>query len=268
MNVSPPRRNLLIFVARAPTAGVAKTRLGRTIGMAPAARLYRAFLVDLDTRFRAAAHDVLASEPFDLCWAFTPESADLSDLLAEFGEAPAASSNGFVRVQVQRGDDLGARQTNLLRWAHELGYERALVTASDSPHLPVAVIRQAFALLAEHEVTIGRVHDGGYYLLGLRGFRDVLAGVLMSVGRVADGVVARCRALGLRVAELPCTFDVDEAADLALLIEHLAPEGEAAPATWAALCELGLVAGRGRAAVEPGEPGEPDEPGLSALVSG
>jgi rSAM/selenodomain-associated transferase 1 len=241
MNATPQRRNLLIFVARAPAPGAAKTRLGRTIGMAPAARLYRAFLADLDARFRAAAHDDRVAEPFDLCWAFTPEARDVPNLLVEFGPA-AAASNGHVRVRLQEGDDLGARQANLLRWAHELGYERALVTASDSPHLPVDLIRQAFAVLADHEVTIGRVHDGGYYLLGLRGFRDVLAGVPMSVGRVADGVVARCRGRGLRVAELPCTFDVDEAADLDLLIEHLSPDGDAAPATWAALRELDLVA--------------------------
>ena len=90
-------------------------------------------------------------------------------------------------------------------------------------------------------MAIGRVHDGGYYLVGVRGFHDVLRGVPMSTTGAADALCARARALDLRVAELPPTFDVDEAADLALLRRALAPDGASAPATWAALHRLGLV---------------------------
>ena len=74
MSVSVQRRNLLVFVAREPAPGLTKTRLGQTIGMERAAALYRAFLIDLDDRFRAAALDETSPEPFDLCWAYTPES--------------------------------------------------------------------------------------------------------------------------------------------------------------------------------------------------
>ena len=40
-------RGLLLIAAREPVPGLTKTRLGATIGMARAAELYAAFLVDL-----------------------------------------------------------------------------------------------------------------------------------------------------------------------------------------------------------------------------
>ena len=60
------RRGLFLFVARAPVPGRAKTRLGATIGMEAAARLYRAFLVDLAARFTPAPG---ADPGFDFGWA-------------------------------------------------------------------------------------------------------------------------------------------------------------------------------------------------------
>jgi glycosyltransferase A (GT-A) superfamily protein (DUF2064 family) len=121
------------------------------------------------------------------------------------------------------------------------GYERTVLIASDSPHLSVAVVRRAFSTLHDHDLAIGRVHDGGYYLIGLSGFHDVLTGVPMSTAGAADALLDRARSLGLRVAELPSTFDVDEEPDLDILHAHLDPDGAPAPATWAALRALGLV---------------------------
>jgi glycosyltransferase A (GT-A) superfamily protein (DUF2064 family) len=63
----------------------------------------------------------------------------------------------------------------------------------------------------------------------------------MSTASAADDVIARAHALGLAVAELPPTFDVDEAEDLNRLIAALAPAGGAAPASWGALAALGFV---------------------------
>jgi glycosyltransferase A (GT-A) superfamily protein (DUF2064 family) len=141
----------------------------------------------------------------------------------------------------QVGGDWGERQANLLRWGHNHGYARTALTASDSPHLPQSTAADAFTALVDHDIVFGRVHDGGYYLIGLRGFHDVLSGVPMSTRRAADALCARAHDLGLHIAELPPTFDVDEAEDLELLQDVLAPYGAAAPATWAALQDLALV---------------------------
>ncbi len=228
------RRSLLIIVAREPVAGITKTRLGRSIGMERACQLYEAFLTDLAVRFapRAVGHE------FTVAWAYTPESRRFPSVLQRL--AGEATCQGLTYI-AQHGADLTVRQVNLLRWGAEHGFERTAVMASDSPQLTPDHVRTAFAVLDHADVTLGRVHDGGYYLIGVRGAQDPLSGVAMSTGAVADNVRSHVRALGLRWAEVAATFDVDVVDDLVDLIDALAPDGAPAPATWAALWRLGLV---------------------------
>lgn len=226
-------RSIFLFVARVPTPGTAKTRLGATIGMERAATLYRAFLADLAARFHAP---VSPPAGHDLGWAYSPPDGAFGAELVALGQPPPA---GVVLVP-QAGEGLAERLANLFRWAVAAGYDRCVITATDSPQLPRRVAADAVAALAEHDLVLGRTADGGYYLIGLRGCPPVLAGAQLSTGGEADALVARGRELGLRVAELSPSFDVDTEADLALLAEALAPDGATAPATWAALTELGL----------------------------
>ena len=230
----PARDNLLLIAAREPVAGETKTRLGATIGMERAARLYRAFLADLAMRF-------VDGDGYQFGWAVT---SDCERFRAAIGELCPARANGEACYVQQCGEDWGIRQTNLLRWGAEHGYMRTVLTASDSPQMACAEIIHAFDLLADHDVVIGRVHDGGYYLIGVCGFHDVLTGVPMSTASAADALVARAGAQGLRVGEVCGTFDVDIEADLDLLIDLVRDRPEIAPATSRALHELDLVGAR------------------------
>nr|MBA3347431.1 DUF2064 domain-containing protein [Actinomycetota bacterium] len=102
------------------------------------------------------------------------------------------------------------------------------------PQLRAEVVDEAFSLLDRHELVLGPVADGGYYLIGMRGWHDVLAGVAMSTSSVRAEILRSARELGLRVALLEPTYDVDELDDLALLE---ADDAEM-PATRAALAAL------------------------------
>lgn len=227
--------NLLLIGARAPVPGACKTRLGAAIGMATAAALYRAFLVDLAARF--TADPAWATRNYDVAWAYTPD-VDFAAVLRGCGCAAPLSPVGFV---LQEGEGWGARQANLLRWGDVHGYARTVLVASDAPHLSRDDVGQAFAALERRDVVIARSLDGGYSLVGMRGYHDILSGVPMSTSSAADALVARATSLGLRVGETAAIFDIDEVADLDLLIGTLEPDGAAAPATWAALHSLGLL---------------------------
>lgn len=234
---TPPARrhdDLLIIGGKLPLPGLAKTRLGAGLTDAVASRLYRAFLTDVAGRFARAA----AGLGYDLAWGFTPADADYPALIAEI--APDAPAPDHFIPQV--GPDWGVRQVNLLRWGADAGYARTVLIASDSPQLIPESVAAAFPALEDHDVALGRVHDGGYYLIGCRGFHDVITGAPMSTAQAADALVARAASLGLSLAELPASFDIDVTDDLATLIGTLRPDGAAAPATWAALVDLGLVA--------------------------
>jgi len=223
-------RGLLFIAARQPIPGMTKTRLGTAIGMARAAELYAAFLVDLAARFTPGPDDEWG---FDAGWA---------DTLEAIGYPRPSASVCFVP---QQGEGWDVRQANVLRWGHDQGYGRTVLIGSDSPQLPLAVVQEAFAALDEADVAIGCTLDGGYYLIGMRGVHDVLTGALMSTVTVADVLATRSTERGLRLAELPETFDIDEEEDLEYLRPALAPDGAAAPMTWAALKELGLAAAPG-----------------------
>src|SRR5215208_5832440 len=149
MNDEPRReplgegRGLLLIAAREPAPGMTKTRLGATIGMARAAALYAAFLVDLAARFTPRQDEDWG---FDVGWAFTPAEVDFASVLQRIGCHPPPPA---VRFVAQHGDGWDERQANILAWGHEQGYERTVLIGSDSPQLSFGVVIDAFAALLD-----------------------------------------------------------------------------------------------------------------------
>jgi len=190
----------LWIAAKAPRPGLVKTRLATAIGDDAAVALYRAFLTDVSRRFARA--------PFRCGWYVTPPDG--------FAEIEALVGGGATLLAQPEGD-WSERQRYLFREAAGRGEERTVIVASDSPQLTVAAVEAAFAALDRSEIVVGPVDDGGYHLLGMRGFHDVLDGVRMSTASVVDEIDARAHALGVSVARVPSTFDIDEVADLTQL---------------------------------------------------
>ena len=215
----------LYIIAKAPRVGLAKTRLGRAIGHEAAITLYRAFLRDLAARF--------ANAPFECGWYVTPPDAwdDISPLV-DWGERE-------VRILFQKEGDLTARQRAFFYGAAGRGEERAVLMASDSPHLTVEVVVQAFRELDRHDLVFGPTYDGGYYLIGMRGWHDVFHGLPMSVGTELYDIIVQAERIGLSVGRVETTFDVDEVEDLEHLRQLVERRNDLA-ATRAALETLGL----------------------------
>lgn len=215
---------ILYIAAKAPRVGLAKTRLGNRIGHETATALYKAFLRDLGARF--------AHAPFPVGWYITPPDAwpELEPIVAHGAEP---------RVVPQGNGDWTERQCMLFKGAAARGEERVVLVASDSPHLMVEVVADALEQLNQHDVVFGPVHDGGYYLIGMRGWHDIFEGVAMSTATVLDDLIKRAEQMGLSVALVAATFDIDEVGDLPQL-RRLAHERPDLPATRAALAALGL----------------------------
>jgi rSAM/selenodomain-associated transferase 1 len=237
----------LYIIAKAPRVGHVKTRLGRVIGYEAAVMLYRAFLRDLAVRF--------ANTHWECGWYVTPPDAwdDISPLVS-WGRA--------VRILYQNEGNLTERQREFFRGAAARGEERVVLIASDSPHLTVEVVAQAFSELDRSDLVFGPTYDGGYYLIGMRGWHDVFHDVPMSTDTVLGDIVAQAERGGLTVGWVETTFDVDEVDD----IEHLRPLAKHRSdlvATRAALQELGLYEDGGRTKIEPNRTrsiaGNPDD---------
>jgi rSAM/selenodomain-associated transferase 1 len=215
----------LVVVAKYPRAGQVKTRLAAAIGAEPACALYRAFLADLDERLCTAGYAPL--------WAYTPADAP-------FAGSIAAAPRCFAQV----GPDLNARLRNIFQALLGAGWQRVAIISSDTPHLPLGWLDEAYRALDDHDLVLGPADDGGYSLIAMAAPHDVFDGVAMGTNRVLGQTLALARAQDLRSHLLASTFDVDEPADLARLAAALREPAlrRSLPCTTRALLALGILA--------------------------
>ncbi|HEY8598498.1 MAG TPA: TIGR04282 family arsenosugar biosynthesis glycosyltransferase [Thermomicrobiales bacterium] len=225
-------RDALYIAAKAPRPGLAKTRLGRQLGHQAAVELYRAFLRDLSLRFASLPRNLSCT----LGWYITPP--DAWPELAPLVTIPEGMQTPVILAQGE--GDWTTRQEALFAGAEGRGEGRTILIASDSPHLNVSTIASAFRQLERHDLVLGPVSDGGYYLIGMRGWHDVLRGIPMSTQTVTSEIAARAAQQGLSVGWTAPTFDIDEATDLAQLCRLVATRDDL-PATRAALRQPGLL---------------------------
>ena len=199
----------LALMAKAPVAGLAKTRLAPALGAAGAAALADRLLAHAVTQAVAAGVG-----PVTL-WA-----------------APDASHPAFLRAQqqgvalaVQGGGDLGARMAQV--FAASDG--PLLLMGTDAPGLSAAVLLQAAAALPAHDAVFVPALDGGYALVGLRRATPALllalfADMRWSTPDVMAQTRQRLAQIGASHSELAPVADIDEPADLVHLPAGWMPE--------------------------------------------
>jgi rSAM/selenodomain-associated transferase 1 len=199
MSSEPPLRVLLLF-AKAPRAGLCKTRLvlPPIIDAESVARLADAFLRDT-----VRAIGGLARTQHQI--SYTPADA------APYFEA----LDPTARLACQVDGPFGQRIAGAFDAAFAAGAQRVVLVGADTPHLESKRMERAFAALEDHEIVLGPCADGGYYLLGMRRpcprlFEDIE----WSTARVRGQTLERAAEAGLSVCELEVEFDVDEPADL------------------------------------------------------
>lgn len=213
------RRDALAVIAKEPVAGLAKTRLVPALGAAGAARAASAMLADTLAAVRASG-----AEPW-LCFAPVEARERLRRLAPGFGLLAQASGDLGDRLAACLADLLGA------------GADRVAIVGADTPHIPAASYRRAFALLDEADIVLGPALDGGYYLVAAKAsWPELFVGVPMGTEVVLTETLTRATRGGLLVALLSPLRDLDRVEDLAAALA--AGDLDAAPATLAAATEL------------------------------
>ncbi len=191
--------SVVIVFAKAPVAGLAKTRLAPALGPQGAATLAARMLRHaLDQAVQAGIG------PVELCGA--PDA-----MHPALGSAAAAVG---AQLSAQGSGDLGLRMHRA--FARTLGqHERALLIGTDAPALDAAMLRSAAERLLDHDAVFVPALDGGYALVGLRrADARWFADMAWSTAGVMEETRRRLRAAGLRWAELPAVADIDEPQDL------------------------------------------------------
>src|SRR5262249_15595007 len=120
----------LVIMAKAPRAGVVKTRLAQNLPTNAVVDLYCCLLNDT----LALARSLDGVEV-----AFMGPACDLEDLSHTFTSG--------VRVVAQAGEGLAAGLVSVFAHFSAADRRRTIALNSDSPHLPVSVLQNAFEAL-------------------------------------------------------------------------------------------------------------------------
>ncbi len=209
----------ICMMAKAPVAGRVKTRLARSIGDRPAARLAAALLVDSWTWIQAAGP---ALEPV-----LVLDGARRA--LPELHPPPC--------IWHQRAGSLGDRLERALRRAARGSEGGALAIGTDTVGLPAQRLVEAARAVAEGRAVLGPTDDGGYYVIGVPCAppRGALHQVRWSSRHAFADTARAFDSLGWTTQRLPRAFDIDRIEDLERLREQIERGDLRAPATARAL---------------------------------
>ena len=196
-----PRAPAAVAVmAKAPVAGLAKTRLIPLLGAAGAARAQRGFALRTLATVRSASTGELT------LWC-APDAAH------RFFRALARHRG--VNALTQPDGDLGIRMATAM--AHHFAKPSRvplLIVGTDCPALTPVHLQQAADALQTVDVVLIPAEDGGYVLVGLRKpVPEVFTDVAWSTPQVLTQTRERLRVAGASWRELATLWDVDEPAD-------------------------------------------------------
>lgn len=187
-------RKTLVVMVKEPRPGRVKTRLGRDIGMVPAAWWFRHQVASVLRRVR--------DPRWDLVLAVSPDREGLMSRVWPTDLPRRAQGSG----------DLGARMSAAMV---AMPPGPVCVIGADIPGVSRAAVAEAFAALGSSDAVFGPAPDGGYWLVGLKRMRrpaGLFEGVRWSTEHaLADTVASLGRA---RVAFVRELRDVDTVADL------------------------------------------------------
>jgi len=200
----------VLVVAKAPVAGLAKTRLAATVGDVAAADIAAAALLDtLDAVAASPVADRVVAMTGDLDDA--ERSDELRSRLADFTVIP------------QRGDGFAERLAN----AHsDAGRLPVVQIGMDTPQVRPEHLARCALALDEHDAVLGLARDGGWWVLGVRdaAMAECLRDVPMSVSDTGALTLKALQSNGLRVALTDVLSDVDTIDDVGTVRDSCAPD--------------------------------------------
>jgi rSAM/selenodomain-associated transferase 1 len=198
------------IICKTPAPGKSKTRLSPPLRPEECAAISGCFIRDLSQTIQSLADEGKSAG----CAVYTPfgSEAALRRLLP-----------GPFTLTLQGEGDLGAR---LLKGTADLlgeGYSGVILVNSDSPTLPIEILREAVAAVRQGDnVVLSPAIDGGYTLIGLsRPHAGLFDDIPWSTEAVYRLTLDRAAKLGLPVVNVPGWYDVDDAASFQMLEDQV-----------------------------------------------
>jgi uncharacterized protein len=196
---------LLIIFTRYPTPGKVKTRLIPAVGAVGAAMLHR----QMTENTLRQARKLCQQMPVSIAIHF--EGGDRQQMADWLGSDLVYQSQG--------AGDLGMRMARSISTACQTA-DRVVLIGTDCPELTADILAQAFELLLNRDLGLGRALDGGYYLIGMGHPQpELFEGVEWGTDRVFQQTISIANRLNLSIGYLPQLADIDRPEDLPLLAQ-------------------------------------------------
>lgn len=207
MKTSKDSHSALIIFAKAPIPGQVKTRLCPPLIPDEAATLQGSMVLDTMERSRT-------SKEFDRFLACAPSR--------DHPFFKVLATRHHVQLWDQKGENLGSRMDHAFQTAFHAGYHRVILIGTDLPSLQASMLKQASALLANHDLVLGPTVDGGYYLIGLKKpAPELFVDIPWSTNRVFAQSQEKAQSLGITSVCLAEQRDVDTVDDLQAFIKKV-----------------------------------------------
>ncbi len=190
----------LAILAKAPVAGLAKTRLIPALGATGAARAQRRFSMQ-------TIHTAMQTQLGAITLWCAPDT--------QHRHFRALKQSYGIMCQAQPNGDIGER----MRHAAAMHFEQTdapplLIIGTDCAVLAPGHLNEAARSLACADVCLIPAEDGGYVLIGMRKMiPEIFQEIAWSTSAVLEQTLARCALAKVSLVQLPTLWDIDEPED-------------------------------------------------------
>ena len=200
------RSNALIIFTRIPIAGKTKTRLQTKLSPEECAEIHKCFLKDIYKKMiDLKSHDI------DIIISYNPEG-DLNILKEIF-----YNENLYIKQGINNLNE-NEKIYNSMKEVFSLGYKKCILIGTDIPEISKENIIDSFYLLDNNDFVFGPSYDGGYYLVGMNEYNDIIVNVNSGT---LDNIVNAIKNVNLKYSLIENRYDIDEYDDLLSLNERI-----------------------------------------------
>ncbi|MEI0526282.1 TIGR04282 family arsenosugar biosynthesis glycosyltransferase [Brachyspira murdochii] len=198
------KSNAFIIFTRIPMAGKTKTRLQTKLTPDECADIHKCFLKDIyKEMIELKGYDI------DIIVSYNPEG-DFNILKEIF--------NNDVDYIKQEGNNLNEKIYNSIKEVLSLGYDKCVLIGADIPEITKENIIDAFNILSDNDFVFGESFDGGYYLVGMNKYSDI---IVKSQSGILKDILFFIEKNNFKYSVIEKKHDIDEYEDLISLSERI-----------------------------------------------
>lgn len=193
------KSNALIIFTRIPIAGKTKTRLQTKLLPEECADIHQCFLKDIYIKMKELKYNDI-----DIIISYNPDG-DLNILKEIFYDEKL-----YIKQAVNTPNE-NDKIYNSMKEVFSLGYKKSILIGTDIPEISKENIIDSFNLLNDNDFVFGPSYDGGYYLVGMKEYNDV---IVKTNSGTLNNILNAIENINLKYSIIEKRYDIDEYDDL------------------------------------------------------